>query len=267
MSTSKSHENEIEIAAPPADVWRALTEGEELTRWFAVKAEVEPREGGRWKVSWDESPVAEYSRIEVFEPNKHLRLVNEIEREGEVARLLHDFELIAIDGGARTLLRLVASGFGSDASWDDEFYEGTKNGWAVFFRNLQHYLERHRGERCRSVGLPFGGLSLRRQEAFERLFGAGGALAIDGALEVGRRVTIPVGFGAPLSATIDFARPPALLGLVVDGLGLLRAEFVGSEKVFVCVMLLAHGESNQAGLDRMGSPLAEVIGSALRGEA
>jgi uncharacterized protein YndB with AHSA1/START domain len=258
---SRSNENEIEIDAPPADVWRALTEGEELARWFAVTAEVEPGEGGSWKVSWDESPVAEYGRIEAWEPGRHLRVVGEANRG---ARLVSDFELIALDGGTRTLLRVVASGFGSDASWDDEF-EGTKNGWAVFVRNLRHYLEQHRGQRCTTRGFPFVGLALRKAEAFDRVFGAGGVLPIGEPYEEGRRVEITTSYGAKLHATIDFARAPALLGLVVEGLGLLRAEFVGSERLFVHVMLLAHGDDNPAALDAIAKPLSEALATALGG--
>jgi uncharacterized protein YndB with AHSA1/START domain len=261
---SRSHENEIEIDAPPADVWRALTEGEELARWFAVAAEVEPGVGGSWKVSWDESPVAAFGRIEVWEPGRHLRLVGEGTRPGEAVVRVEDFELVALDGGARTLLRVVSSGFGSDASWDDEF-EGTKNGWAVFVRNLRHYLERHRGQRCKARGFPFAGLALQKREAFERVFGAGGVLPIGEPYEEGRHVEITTSYGAKLHATIDFARAPALLGLVVDGLGLLRAELVGSEQLFVHVMLLAHGEDNPAALEAMGKPLAEALGTALGG--
>lgn len=260
---SRSHENEIEIDAPPADVWRALTEGEELARWFAVAAEVVPGEGGCWKVSWDESPVAALGRIEVWQPGQHLRLVNDDYKSGgETVVLLQDFELVPVDGGARTLLRVVTSGFGSSASWDAEF-EGTKNGWAVFIRNLRHYLEHFRGQRCRTLGFPFAGLAFGKAEAFDRLFGVGGVLPIGEPLEEGRRVTIATSFGATLHASIDFARPPALLGLVVDGVGLLRAEFVGNEGVFVHVMLLAHGEPQQAALDAVAKPLSEALASAL----
>jgi uncharacterized protein YndB with AHSA1/START domain len=252
---SRSHENEIEIDAPPAVVWRALSEGEELERWFAVAAEVEPGEGGCWKVSWDESPVAALGRIGVWQPDRHLRLVNEGERA-------EDFELIALDGGARTRLRLVASGFDSSASSDVEF-ECTKNGWAVFLRNLRHYLEHFRGQRCRTLGFPFAGLTIGATEAFDRMFGVGGVLPIGEPIEEGRRVTIATSFGTTLHATIDFARPAALLGLVVDGVGLLRAEFVGSLGLFVHVMLLAHGEPQQAALDAVAKPLSEALASAL----
>jgi uncharacterized protein YndB with AHSA1/START domain len=261
---SRSHQNEIEIDAPPADVWRALTEGEELTRWFAVAAEVEPGEGGCWKVSWDESPVSELGRIEVWQPERQLRLGNEWTRNGETVVMVQDFELVALDGGARTLLRIVASGFGSDASWDSEF-EGTKNGWAVFLRNLRHYLERFPGQRCRTLGFPFAGLAGSKADVFARLFGARGVLPIGEPIEEGRRVTITTSFGTTLHASIDFARPPALLGLVVDGVGLLRAEFVGSEQPFLHVMLLAHGDAQQAALDAVAKPLSEAIGSMVGG--
>lgn len=99
------------------------------------------------------------------------------------------------------------------------------------------------------------------------MFGAGGVLPIGAPLEEGRRVEITTSYGAKLHATIDFARAPALLGLVVDGLGLLRAEFVGSEQLFVHVMLLAHGDENQAALDAMAKPLAAALAATLGGAA
>lgn len=261
---SRSHENEIEIAAPPADVWKALTEGEELTRWFAVAAAVEPGEGGAWKVSWDESSLAEYGRIGAWEPTRRLRLVHQRTRGGETLTLIDDFELVALDGGARTRLRVVSSGFGSDASWDDEF-EGTKNGWAVFIRNLRHYLEHHRGQDCETAGVPFLELALAKPEAFAKLFGDGGVLPIDGPLDEGRRVVIDTSFGERLNATIDFSRAPALLGLVVDGLGLVRAEFVGSETLYAHVMVLAHGREAQARLEQLREPLWSALKGALGG--
>ena len=74
---TRSHETQIAIDAPPQDVWRALTEGEELARWFAVAAEVEPGEGGCWKVSWDESPVQKLGVISKWEPLSRLRMVSQ----------------------------------------------------------------------------------------------------------------------------------------------------------------------------------------------
>jgi hypothetical protein len=41
-------------------------------------------------------------------------------------------------------LRLVHSGFGSGASWDEE-YDGISHGWPIEMRILRHYLQRHAG--------------------------------------------------------------------------------------------------------------------------
>jgi hypothetical protein len=74
--------------------------------------------------------------------------------------------------GGRTVLRLVHSGFGHDARWDEE-YEGTRRGWSFELESLKHYLERHAGQRRRAFWL-------RRkvdddaQRVWQRLAGPGG---------------------------------------------------------------------------------------------
>ena len=45
----------------------------------------------------------------------------------------------------KTRLRLVHSGFGEGAAWDNEL-EGITEGWQAELRSLRHYLERHRGQ-------------------------------------------------------------------------------------------------------------------------
>ena len=72
MSDEKKVEAQITIDADAATVWRALTDGEELTRWFPLDARVTPGEGGsiwmsfRGGLDW-ETPIA------LWEPNRHLR--------------------------------------------------------------------------------------------------------------------------------------------------------------------------------------------------
>lgn len=72
--------------------------------------------------------------IEVWEPGRHLRL-----RLGPQA-----VDYLIESHGTETVLRLVHSGFGADASFDDE-YESTYGGWTTFLKMLQHSLERHPG--------------------------------------------------------------------------------------------------------------------------
>ena len=42
-------------------------------------------------------------------------------------------------------MRLVHSGFGAGAEWDDEF-DSISNGWKFERRGLRHYLQRHFGK-------------------------------------------------------------------------------------------------------------------------
>jgi uncharacterized protein YndB with AHSA1/START domain len=45
-------EKEIEIAVPIEEVWKALTDANELARWFPLEARVTPGLGGKIFVSW-----------------------------------------------------------------------------------------------------------------------------------------------------------------------------------------------------------------------
>lgn len=45
---------EIELDAPPDEVWRALTDPDELEQWFANDVELEPEPGGEGLFRWDD---------------------------------------------------------------------------------------------------------------------------------------------------------------------------------------------------------------------
>src|SRR5438105_11493111 len=56
-ATRRLHMNvkrEIELDAPPDEVWRALTDPDELEQWFANDVELDPREGGEGTFRWDD---------------------------------------------------------------------------------------------------------------------------------------------------------------------------------------------------------------------
>jgi uncharacterized protein YndB with AHSA1/START domain len=258
---SRSHQNRIDIAAEPAAVWQSLTEGEELARWFAVSATVEPGVGGRWLVSWDESPVAEYGRITVWQPGERLEIVHaHPDKDGAATSLRTVFELEPLRGGW-TRLTVTADGFGDEPSWDAMF-EGTRNGWGVFVRNLRHYLGSHRGEPSEVVGVAIPDLTETRDEAFARVFGPKGVLRInDQAFTEGGEIEVAASFGH-YRGTIDFSRAPALLGLRLHGIGLVRAEFVGSDTLSVHVMLLGYGDEARERIAAIAAPLASALRSA-----
>ena len=74
MSAKKgrSYEKKFEVAAPPEAVWKAITEGEELTRWFCLNATV--RERCRRPVSRRLGRRRKGTHtIVIWQPNAHLR--------------------------------------------------------------------------------------------------------------------------------------------------------------------------------------------------
>src|SRR5215471_15579426 len=72
QTKTRSQTHEIEIDAPIEAVWKAISEAEEITRWFCEEARVIPGEGGSYWISWGEGQGAE-SRIDVWDPPRRLR--------------------------------------------------------------------------------------------------------------------------------------------------------------------------------------------------
>jgi uncharacterized protein YndB with AHSA1/START domain len=145
---SKSHENIIEIKATPEEVFRAVTDPEQIVKWFAPYARVDPRVGGEYVISW----VPEMQGggvISVWDPPHHFAGYRERSvafssqgkpvETGAAQKIVVDYYIEAI-GDGMTRLRLVQSGFGPGAAWDDE-YESTKSGWAQFLKKLKEILE------------------------------------------------------------------------------------------------------------------------------
>jgi uncharacterized protein YndB with AHSA1/START domain len=144
---TRSIEMEITIDAPVEAVWEALSTGEGLEQWFPPTARVKPGEGGSVFLSWGAGVEGE-GRIVVWEPNRRIAWREPFDADTPV-RFLIDFELEAQRGGS-TKLRLVHSGFGEGADWDEQ-YEATKAGWTYFLFNLAWYVVRHRGKLRRLI--------------------------------------------------------------------------------------------------------------------
>ncbi len=223
----------VALDVAPEVVWRALTDAEELTRWFALGATVEPRAGGTISLSWGESG-SETVAIEVWEPNRRLHTVDRRrDAAGRVVEIAVDY-LIEAEGG-RTTLRVVHAGFGAGAEWDQE-YEGTVRGWRYELRGLRHYLSRHAGV-DRRVASAWARTSLTPEASYARVMGPGG-LAEQGA-PVGRAEGDPYRFeGAAgvFEGGVLINRPPLDFSGSVSNLNdaLLRYEFyAGSAKLWV----------------------------------
>jgi uncharacterized protein YndB with AHSA1/START domain len=145
---SKSHETIIDIKATPEEVFRAVTDPGQIVKWFAPYARVDPRVGGQYDISWDPE-MHGVGVITVWDPPKHFSQYSErsvaYNCEGKPVdtgvpqKIAIDYYIEAI-GGGMTRLRLVQSGFGPEAAWDDE-YEATKTGWTEFLLKLKELLE------------------------------------------------------------------------------------------------------------------------------
>jgi len=64
---------EIVFPDSPDEVWRALTEAEQLEEWFANDVELDPREGGDGVFRWDDGEERR-AKVLVAEPGERLVL-------------------------------------------------------------------------------------------------------------------------------------------------------------------------------------------------
>lgn len=230
---TRSHDIEIEIDAPVEAVWKALTDAEELTRWVALDARVTPGQGGSIWLSWGVDAEGEIP-IEIWEPNRHLR-------QGPEPQTV-DYYLEGRGGG--TVLRLVHAGFGAGADSDAE-YEATRTGWALFLRNLRHYLERHPGKPG-TVTVVSRPTNLPVDDAWRRLMSPAGLLA-QGTLDApkaGDRYAIQTSTGDALAGIVQLFDPPLLFGATLEHLddALLGISFnYGGGPPSAAVELRAYG--------------------------
>jgi uncharacterized protein YndB with AHSA1/START domain len=167
MPRQQTHE--IVIDAPIEAVWKAITDAEELTRWFVGEASVTPGVGGTIAISWDGEEKSS-STIEVWEPNMKLRkklgpFDMGAAKQDPAVPMIDEYTIERRDG--KTVLRLVCSGIPDAPEWDG-FYNGTDSGWGSFFRTLRHYLEHHRGQPRATIKV-IGKLTGSLDEAWARL--------------------------------------------------------------------------------------------------
>lgn len=210
----RAFEMTIDIDASSDDVWRALTEARELTRWFPLEARVTPGQGGSMLWSWGEAWNWE-TRIDVWDPPRLLRLVDDNYRPydaegrplptGQVAPARVAIEVTLEARAGKTRLRLVHSGFGSGSGWDDEF-DGISMGWQFELRSLRHYLQRHRG-RNRYTGWARITTAELPQSAWARLVSANGFKFTNAFLEVGNSYEVTSPSDQRLTGTVELHMP------------------------------------------------------------
>lgn len=188
-------EKQVELDASVSEVWKALTDPAALVNWFPLEARVAPGVGGQIFLSW--GPDCEgQAEIVRWEPEKCLA-----SREPHA---LIEWTLEA--RGAKTVVRVVQSGFSTGADWEDEWFESSQYGWGFMLLSLQWALDRHPG-RKRMVAWPRQKTTLSRAETYRRVLRPGALFAGDvpGALETGQGYTLATATGETYTGTVEFS--------------------------------------------------------------
>jgi uncharacterized protein YndB with AHSA1/START domain len=212
-------EREVEIAAPIDEVWKALTDGKEMARWFPREARVTPGVGGKIFISWGPAFEGE-AEIVAWEPGKRVA----------VKESMSVVEWTLEARGGKTIVRMVQSAFLGNEDWENEWYDSTSYGWGFMLLGLQVALERHRGV-ARQVAWSRVKVSISREEAYRKLLSAGALFAQDlkTALKTGAEYSLRTTTGEDYSGRVEFLRElrgfcitvrelnDALLWLTIEG--------------------------------------------------
>lgn len=132
---TRGYAHHVDIEVPVSLVWEALTHVPTIVRWYADRAIVEPRAGGRYFVERKDRGARD-AQIDVFEPNRRLRLVylkSPGLPPGDTA-LVDDFLLDSKEDA--TVLRILGSGIPDTKEWDP-IYARLRLGWPILFRQLR----------------------------------------------------------------------------------------------------------------------------------
>ena len=141
MEVPDSIERELILPVPPARVWAALTQPDQLSAWFGTQASIDLRPGGEITFTWD-GPTGPHGTtcgvIEAVEPPH--RLVFHWQPSSDTAQMTRvEFTLEPHPEGTR--LRLVESGF---ANLPPELrggcHESNTRGWQRELGELAQYL-------------------------------------------------------------------------------------------------------------------------------
>lgn len=134
---------EIDVTGTPGEVWDAIATGKGVSAWLH-HTEIEERAGGRYAFDMGlGGGLNDSGTVGAWEPPR--RLVTSGVRwvpagGGPPATLATEWTVEARAGGT-CVVRMVMSGFGSGAAWDDE-YDGMTAGMRAALDSLRAHLGR-----------------------------------------------------------------------------------------------------------------------------
>jgi uncharacterized protein YndB with AHSA1/START domain len=123
------------VDAPPEKVFDALMRPEQVERWIATKATIEPVVGGKYDIGWGDSSAG--VKIVELVPNEKLSITMPEHPEYGKPGRSHTTMTWTLEGsGGKTRLTFTHSGFDSD-----EDVSGVYVGWRSFLNNLRSVVE------------------------------------------------------------------------------------------------------------------------------
>lgn len=175
--TPRSLELKVEVPGTPDQVWEAIATGPGISAWMHP-TEVEEREGGRF--SFDMGSGPRQGTVTGWDPPRRFAERTEWEASADTpGETIATEWTVAARAGGTCVVRMVMSGFGAGADWDDEV-EGVTEGMRLALDNLRRHLTHFPGERgawARAFGSGIGS----RAETWVALRGALGlADAVEG---------------------------------------------------------------------------------------
>lgn len=147
LGLSRTLDHQYFIRATPAAVFRAISEGAELSRWLCDHATLEPKTGGTYRLGWTGGPT-HTGKVLAFEPGRRVTLEWSwpgVDLRGTV------FSLWVEPRDDGTLLHVEHTGFPRLEKWAD-LYGGAEWGWTYFAMNLKSVLECGRDLRSKHDG-------------------------------------------------------------------------------------------------------------------
>jgi uncharacterized protein YndB with AHSA1/START domain len=140
--TARRLKQHIHLNAPVERVYQALTDADQLSRWFPSRVKSDPRLGGELRFEFqkgDHVYVVEGRYLELV-PNQLVSYswVSPLDADAPYMNLTLVFRLEA--KGETTDLYLEETGYGEGRLYE-EMYEERTGGWQFFFANLAALLE------------------------------------------------------------------------------------------------------------------------------
>lgn len=140
-SGTRGYAHLVEIEAPVARVWRALTDPSLMRIWSGEDAEIDGRKNGIYRLGRPGAGGRE-AHIDIFEVNRRLRLIymNGPHAPAGGNAIVDDFLLDMRKGEGATSLRVLGSGIPESSEWDQP-YVRIRTSWERFLARIKVTLE------------------------------------------------------------------------------------------------------------------------------